>query len=527
MNAEPAPGRRTLALGLALGLATLAFAFPLPGLSEEGRRLSAVLAAVGVLWVTEALPLAATALLGPTFAVALGVAAAKSAFAALSNPILLLFIGSFLIARALEKHRMSERIAYRALSLGLVRSDPLRAFVLLGLSTAFLSAFVSNTATTAMMLPIAQSVLGAMHGPAGGAAKGAGPPPRFASALMLLVAYSASLGGLFTPVGTPPNLIGLAQIEQATGVRISFGEWIAQVFPVTFATLLAMMAWMAFRFRGELGALVHARARLRARHRALGRWTRAQAWSTAALALAFAGWVAPTVAGFVDPGARELLEARLPEGIVPLLACAPLFLVRVPSASGAATVLGQRDLREIDWATILLFGGGMCLGDLMGQTGVARAVGELVAGAVPSGGLLVVLCAAFAIVVSELTSNTAAANMVVPVTVAVAHQAGTDPVTPALAATVACTFGFMLPVSTPTNAMAYATGHVSQREMIRSGIVLDLLGAALLGLWFGGPAGPDPTGSDRRGPTRGRRCPSPRAAARSPRPSGAGRSCGR
>jgi sodium-dependent dicarboxylate transporter 2/3/5 len=190
--------------------------------------------------------------------------------------------------------------------------------------------------------------------------------------------------------------------------------------------------------------------------------------------------------GFASPGARELLEARLPEGIVPLLACAPLFLVRAPSASGALPILGQRDLREIDWATILLFAGGMCLGDLMGRTGVAGAIGELVAGSVPSGGLLVFLCAAFAIVVSELTSNTAAANMVVPVTVAVAQRAGADPVTPALAATVACTFGFMLPVSTPTNAMAYATGHVSQREMMRSGVVLDLLGATLLGLWFGG-----------------------------------------
>ena len=484
MNAEPA-ARRVLALGLALALAALAYAFPLPGVPEEGRRLGAVLAAVGVLWVTEALPLAATALLGPTFAVALGVAPAKDAFAALSNPILLLFIGSFLIARALEKHRMSERIAYRALSLGVVRSDPLRAFVLLGLATASVSAFVSNTATTAMMLPIAQSVLAAMHG-TGGDGKAAGPPPRFAAALMLLVAYAASLGGLFTPVGTPPNLIGLAQIEQATGVRISFAEWIARVFPVTFAALLAMMAWMAFRFRGELGALVYDRERMRERHRALGGWTRAQVWSTAALGLAFAGWLAPTVAGFVSPGARALLDARLPEGIVPLLACAPLFLLRTPSASGPIPVLGQRDLREIDWATILLFGGGMCLGDLMGRTGVAGAVGELVAGSVPSGGLLVFLCAAFAIVVSELTSNTAAANMVVPVTVAVAQRAGADAVTPALAATVACTFGFMLPVSTPTNAMAYATGHVSQREMIRSGVVLDLLGVALLGLWFGG-----------------------------------------
>jgi sodium-dependent dicarboxylate transporter 2/3/5 len=302
---------------------------------------------------------------------------------------------------------------------------------------------------------------------------------------MLLVAYSASLGGLFTPVGTPPNLIGLGLIEQATGVRVSFAEWVARVFPVTFATLLLMMAWMAFRFRAELRALAYDRAQMEARHAALGPWSGAQRWSAAALGLAFAGWIAPTVAGLADPAARSLLEERLPEGVVPLLACAPLFALYVRGPEGRAPILGLRELRGIDWATIALFAGGLCLGDLMVQTGVARALGDLVAGRVPTGGGLVLLLAVFAIAVSEFTSNTASAGMVVPVAVAVAQQAGADPLLPALAATVACTYGFVLPVSTPTNAMAYATGHVRQSDMIRSGFVLDLIGAALLGLWFG------------------------------------------
>ena len=480
MDAAAPGARRAFALGLAAGLAGLAYAFPLPGVPEEGRRLTAVLAAVGALWVTEALPLAATALLGPALAVVGGVAPAKAAFSALANPILVLFIGSFLLARALEKHRMSERLAYRVLGLGAVRSDPLRAFVLLGLTTAFVSAWISNTATTAMMLPIALSVLHAMV-PVGGG----DPPRRFAASLMLLIAYAASLGGLFTPIGTPPNLIGIGLIEQATGVHVSFGAWIVRVFPVTFATLLLMMAWMAFRFRSELGALVFDRAQIVARHAALGPWSAAQRWSSAALLLAFAGWLAPPLAGLADPAAGDFLASRLQEGVVPLLAVAPLFLIAAGSGPDRRPVLDLRDLRGIDWATIMLFGGGMCLGDLMGQTGVARAFGELLAGHVPAGGGLVLLAVGFAIVTSEFTSNTASANMVVPVAVAVAQQAGADPLLPSLAATVACTYGFMLPVSTPTNAMAYATGHVRQADMIRTGIALDLLGAALLGLWFG------------------------------------------
>lgn len=483
---EPKRGR---AFVLAAALAALAYAFPLPGLSEEGRRLLAVLAAVGVLWVSEALPLAVTALLGPALAVLIGVAPAKTAYAALANPILVLFIGSFLLARALEKHRMSERLAYRVLALGALRSDPLRAFVGMGLVTAFVSAWISNTATVAMMLPIAQSVLLAML-----PAQGAPAPRRFSAALMLLVAYSASLGGLFTPIGTPPNLIGLGLIEQSTGTELSFAGWMARVLPVTLATLLLMMAWMAFRFRRELAALVFDRAQMVARYAALGPWSAGQRWSCAALGLAFAGWLAPSVAGFVDPGAHAFLDTHLPEAVVPLLAAAPLFLLsaRAPGAAGAAApgtarapILELADLRAIDWGTIMLFGGGMCLGELMGETGVARAVGALAADRVPHGGGLVVLSTFFAIVTSELTSNTASANMVVPVALAVAKQAGAEPLIPALAATVACTFGFMLPVSTPTNAMAYATGHVRQSDMIRTGVVLDLLGVALLGLWFG------------------------------------------
>jgi sodium-dependent dicarboxylate transporter 2/3/5 len=481
-TAEP---RRMRAFALAAAIAAAVYAFPLPGLSEEGRRLAAVMAFVATLWVTEVVPLAATAILGPALAVLVGVAPVKNAYAALANPIVVLFIGSFLIARALEKHRMSERIAYRVLGLGAVRSDPLRAFVFLGLVTAFISAWISNTATVAMMIPIAQSVLLAVSPRAAGGAADTTRSPRFAAALMLLIAYAASLGGLFTPIGTPPNLIGIGLIEQATGVRVSFGTWIVRCLPVTLATLLLMMAFMAWRFRGELGALVFDRGQMVARYAALGPWTAGQMLSGGALLLAFAGWLAPSLAGFWDEGWQKLLETRIPEGTVPLLAVAPLFLLYDRSGPERRAVLELADLRAIDWGTILLFAGGMCLGDLMMQTGVARAIGDAAAGHVPSGGMLAFLAAVFAIGTSELTSNTASANMVVPVVIAVAQQSGADPLIPALAATVACTFGFMLPVSTPTNAMAYATGYVKQRDMIRTGVVLDVLGAILLGLWFG------------------------------------------
>jgi len=478
---QPGSGGGWAALALALGLAVAAYAFPLPGVSEEGRRLMSVIAVVATLWISEAIPLAVTALLGPTLAVIVGVAKAEVAFAAFGNPIIMLFVGSFLLARTTFKFALNERIAYRVLSLDVLANDPTRAFLFLGLTTAVLSAWMSNTATTAMMLPIAQSVLRAMI-PVGG-----GTVPRtFAAGMILVVTYSASIGGLFTPIGTPPNLIGIGLIEQATGVRISFVSWVVRVLPVTAASLFLMMAYFAFLFRKEKSALVFDRARMVELYRELGPWTVEQRRVTAALLVTVALWVVPPILGLLSPVLGGLLAARLPEAVVPIAVASALFFVgRGRQGGGALLELG--DLARIDWAVIVLFGGGMCLGDLMIRSGLADAVGVALAGVIPTGSrpLLVLLFCLLAIGVSETTSNTASANMVVPIVVAVAARAGGDPVDLGLAATVACTYGFMLPVSTPTNAMAYATGHVTQRQMIRYGVVLDLIGIALLTFWFG------------------------------------------
>ncbi len=481
----PASPRRKLAvLAVAAGLAALAYAFPLPGIPEEGRRLTAVLAVVVTLWVSEIIPLAATALLGPSFAVVAGVAPAGKAFAAFGSPIILLFIGSFLLGHATFKHRLNERIAYRVLSLGILKSDPALAFIFLGLTTAALSAWMSNTATTAMMLPIAQSLLLAMIPQGGGK-----PPPLYSTGLMLIVAYSASLGGLFTPIGTPPNLIGLGLLEQGTGTRVSFVEWMAKVLPVALVSLLAMMGYFAFLFRGEKHRLVYDRARMVRRYEGLGPWPAAQRHVAGALLCVAGLWIFPPLLALLWPEAGKFLDARLPEAVSPLLVAGALFFLPAagPDGEGKSSVLDLKDLNRIDWPTIVLFAGGMCLGDLMNQSGLARALGENLVSFAPASSPLL-LTGSFvllAILVSEATSNTASANMVVPVVLAVAKSLGVDPVGPALAATAACTFGFMLPVSTPTNAMAYATGRVSIGQMIRFGVVLDLIGAALLTLWFG------------------------------------------
>jgi sodium-dependent dicarboxylate transporter 2/3/5 len=247
-----------------------------------------------------------------------------------------------------------------------------------------------------------------------------------------------------------------------------------------------MMLIMARRFRHEQLHLVYDRAQMVARYASLGPWRPVERRVATALLITIALWVVPSLIAIVAPAADAFLSARIPEAVAPLLIAIPLFWI-AEGPESTRPILELEDLASIDWPVVVLFAGGLCLGQLMMQTGVAKALGELLATLVPVGrdpALVFIFCL-LAVIVSETTSNTASANMVVPVAMAVSTQIGADALAIGTAATAACTFGFMLPVSTPTNAMAYSTGYVSQRQMIRYGIVLDVIGIVLLSLWFG------------------------------------------
>jgi sodium-dependent dicarboxylate transporter 2/3/5 len=247
-----------------------------------------------------------------------------------------------------------------------------------------------------------------------------------------------------------------------------------------------MMAYLAYRFRAEKQRVVYDRAQMVTRYAALGPWRSVERRCLVALLTTAALWVIPPLVPLLNASAGAFVSAHIPEAVAPLIAVVPLFWLAEGRGS-MRPILELDDLAAIDWPVIVLFGGGMCLGQLMMQTGMAKALGELLAHYVPGGDspALVFVFSLLAVAVSETTSNTASANMVVPVVMAVTKQVGGDPIALGLAATAACTFGFMLPVSTPTNAMAYATGYVTQRQMIRYGVILDLIGIVLLTLWFG------------------------------------------
>lgn len=458
-------------------------------LSAEASRLSAVLVGMVLLWLTESIPLPVTALLGAVLNIVLGVADAKIVLAPFADPIIFIFIGSFILSRAMMLHGLDRRIALSVLSLPAVSKSPARILAALGLLTAAVSMWVSNTATTAIFLPIALGVLRSMAGP------GSGESVRrwnFATGMMLMIAYAASIGGIVTPVGSPPNLIAIGQLEKLSGVSINFFTWVAVCLPI-FAVMFAGLFVLLFllhrdrKAQSSESALRDLSDYLREQRQALGPWTPGQRGTACVFLLAIVLWVLP---GFLqlawggDHASVKFMNRHFPESIVALLAASLLFFL--PAGQGQKAMTWEEAVK-IDWGIILLFGGGLSLGALMFSTGVARALGESAVGVVGNGAVglwtLTALAIGIGILLSETTSNTSSATMLCPVIIALADAMNVSPVAPTLGACLGASMGFMLPVSTPPNAIIYGSGLVPLPAMLRAGILFDLLGFAVI--WCG------------------------------------------
>ena len=452
--------------------------------------LAAVMAAVVTLWITEAIPMPLTALLGATACVVFQVGSAKAVFAPFADQLMFLFIGSFMLARAIELHGLDRRLALSVLTLRAVGGSPSRVLFAFGATTAFISAWISNTATTAMMFAIGLSILKVLqenssHTVAG--AKGPRLDPRYATGLMLMTSFSASIGGLATPIGTPPNAIGLGFIRQhvkfdGVPVEITFFEWCLVGVPIVVALYLFMFVYLNWFCPAGMKELPGGREYLLRQRNQLGPWTRGQISTLIAFMLMVTLWVAPGVVALVGgetSDAYKWCKASLPEAVPALLGAGLLFLLPGKKDERALT---WDEATQIDWGVVLLYGGGFAFGVLAQDTGLAAALGKNMITLLPDAGSLGFLIAAtlVATLVSEATSNTASADIVVPVVIVMAQAAGVDPLEPALGATFGCSLGFMLPVSTPCNAIVYGSGMVPLSRMIRYGALLDVAGAVVI-----------------------------------------------
>ncbi|MFF5083707.1 SLC13 family permease [Actinoplanes sp. NPDC000266] len=480
-------GRRTVGLFLAPVVTIVFLALPL-SIPPSQQVLAGVLLGVIILWVTEAVPIPVGGLIGVGLIVVFGVAEAADVLAPFGSSTVFTFIGAFILAQAMLKHGVARRFAFRILSLPGIGRSTVRVIVAFGVITCLLSAFVSNTATVAMLLPTALGILAViakMMQDRGLVGEGFDPTRlRVGAALMLMLAYGASVGGLLTPVGTPPNLIGRGLIEEATGEKISFAQWMAIAAPICLCMFVILAVILLLLNKPEVRKIEGVEQYIAEQRAQLGKFSPAERNTVIAFVVTVALWIFPGVVAVVsgtDSKVYDVVSGRLNEGVVAVLGASLLFLLPTSWREREFT-LNWSDAQRIDWGTIVLFGTGIIFGSLLADTGLAERIGTSSADALglSSAFAITAFAVVLAIIVSETTSNTASAAVVVPIIIPIAVAAGVNPLVPALAATFAASFGFMLPVSTPQNAVVYGSGVVPITTMIRSGASFDVLGALLI-----------------------------------------------
>lgn len=470
------PTREQFGLFAAPVLALLMSLILPDSLSGSERTLAVILTWVVVFWITEPIPLPITALLGAGLCVLTGLGSMKSVFAAFAHPIIFLFIGSFFISEALSVHGLDRRFGHWLLSLRWVGSHPVRMMLALSLSVAGMSMWISNTAATAVMLPIALGVLQALR-------KNHSDLGTFETGFLLCLAYGAGIGGVATLIGTPPNLVGVGLLREQAHITISFDQWMLLGVPLACAMLVVMFLLLYWLHAPPLLNPKADDAPL-SYESVPAVWTLGQRYTLGAFMLAVFLWVFPAFLPVLfspEHPSVAWVKTHLPNELVPIFASGLLFLLPVDWGK-RQFALSWKEAANIHWGTILLFGGGIAFGQLMVETGLAHTIGNGLSTffGISSVWSLTAVGILTALVLTELASNTAATSMVVPVLIAIAGAAGFSPVPPVLAACMAASLAFVLPVSTPPNAIVYGTGRVPILRMIRAGLLLDVIGGILI-----------------------------------------------
>ncbi|MBI4850702.1 MAG: DASS family sodium-coupled anion symporter [Acidobacteria bacterium] len=444
---------------------------PMPTLSPAAHKLAAIMGLVGVLWITEALPLAITGLLAPVLVIVLGVSPANQAFASFADPLMFLFLGAFITTKAICIHNLDRRFAYLVLANPLIGESPSRILFAYGAVCCLISMWISNTATAAMMFPIGVAVIRTLS-----SIKGAKIGTAYPCAIMLICAFGASIGGLATPVGTPTNLIGLGFIEKQLARKVTFFEWMSFAIPIVIVMYLILFFYLNYLCSPPIKKLSGVKEQFLEEKNKLGKLSRGEINVMIAFGVTVLLWITPGILaialGDTHPSTTSFSK-HVPESVAALIGACLLFLLPLDWKKQEFTITLKQAL-EIDWAVMALYGGGIMLGQLAFSTKLAESIGVTLSSYIPSSGAgLVATTSIVAVMVSELTSNVSSANMVVPVVIAIAGQ---NALQAAIAASMASSLGFMLPISTPTNAIVYSSGYVPIRSMVKYGVLLDILG---------------------------------------------------
>jgi len=449
------------------------------GLSPEGWRAAAVAVLMAVWWMTEAIPIPATALLPLALFPTLGVLDMPAAAAPYANEIIFLFMGGFIIAMAMERWGLHRRIALGIMAF--IGTSPKRLILGFMVATGFLSMWISNTATATMMLPIAMAVAEVFR------PKDLDPetqPYHFGIALMLGIAYAASIGGVATLIGTPPNAVMAAAAEELLNTQIGFVEWMEVGLPVAAFTL--PLAWFVLvnflhhpgEVSGDAASVIHDE------QSAQGKMSRGEKSVAIVFFLAALSWVfrSPKELGAVTIPGIETFAPGVRDSTIAMLAGVILFLIPVNWRKGEFA-MNWTAARKMPWGVLVLFGGGLSLARAMDQTGLAAWIGGGVGalGALPQVVLLALVATLF-VFLTEVTSNTATATMAMPIMAGVAAGLGYPAITLMATAALSASMAFMLPVATPPNAIVFSSEYLTIPRMARAGFWMNIMAIAVITL---------------------------------------------
>jgi len=476
--------------------ALLVYFLPIAGLAEnpEAHKLLAIVTFVAFWWICEPVPIPVTSLIAPVLCVVFGVASATDAFKAFANPMIFLFMGGFLIAKGMMVNGLDKRIAYGIMSMKWVGDSPRRIFLAIGLACMLCSGWISNTATAAMMFPIALGLLDAIREMMAANGKIIDLKNyKYATGLMLMTAYACSIGGVLTPIGTPPNIIMIGFIRELApeAPQITFFNWMVWGFiamVLYFVVTYFVLQWM---FPADVKHIDGAQAFIQERKASLGKWTRAQKNTLFAFLVAVVLWVFPGILSAIQnispsDGIASFIKTYnkyFPEAIAAMVGGLLMFLLPTDIKKGEMTMSWKEGVSGIDWGTLLLFGGGLSIGGMVFSSGLSQWIGESLTSALggqPSEYLFLTLFAVTALLLSELTSNTAVANLMGPIAIATAVSLGFSPVPVCVVMALCTSLAFMLPVSTPPNAITYSSGYIPITKMIKAGVLLDLIGVFVI-----------------------------------------------
>jgi sodium-dependent dicarboxylate transporter 2/3/5 len=444
-----------------LALFVIMLLLPAPaGMPIDAWRASAVVLLMAVWWMTQALPLTATALVPFLAFPTMGIMTANATAAAYYSPILFLVLGGAIIALAIERTGLHRRLALAIVSRG--GKTPGGLLLAFMSATAILSMIVSNTATTLIMIPIGVAILKA-------AGTAEGKTDGFPGALAMGIAFAASIGGLGTLVGSPTNAIAAGVIERSTGLKIDFLTW--ALYGIPLVLLAIPLCWLILLKVQRVGGDFDAAA-ARAGIGGAAPWSVAEKRLVPLVIAVVLAWITvPLLSRYLPPDA-------LTDGSVAILGALLLFVI--PDGTGRA-ILNWDEANRAPWGVIMMFGGGLALAAGIGESGLAEWLGVALQPLRAVHPLVIALVlTAIVILVTEFASNVATASGIIPVVAGLIAATGIDPVLLALPAAFAASWGFMLPSGTGPNAIAWATGHIALPRMLKAGLLLDVAGVPLM-----------------------------------------------